>query len=815
MKKVKDILPYLLYAILCVGIGSGHIYTYIVFVVLIVLASIITNRRFIFPKSKFFLVLILFEITFSIGAILNKDFYITPAILPLLLYIAQFYIVTISKKISSEKMLASMAIGFSIHCLLNIVVNIDMTDRNLVDVWTGQVVAATSHALLLLFPLSFVTYALIFSQDRKYKFTAVIMLLIALAFSLRIGTRSIIIIFGGVFLLSLLSFFIKADNTTKMKIIMKISAVTLMMATIIGFNLFGVRDIIEDSNFYNRFTASDTAWSDGNRVQAFLSAPEILGQYPFGVERGDIKIGDINYIHNMWMDCWLQAGFAPAIILVIYFVMIFWIIVKRRKQVQMNDRILYAIVFMFCSLSFSIEPILKGNPIIFSIWVMFSCQMVLDARSNEVGENKTLRAYSLKKQRILWTTNVIMPYPARRLGVKAPVFGGWLIGLMKQIIKNGGYKLAIATVYGGKKFRRFDDGETIYYLLPCRDDTRYDSGLEYYWCKVIEDFRPALVHLHGTEFAHNLALQKACPDEKYLVSLQGLMGPISKKYLAGLSKKEIKKNRTFRDFVRGSILKDQKKFKKRSRYEAKILKNATAIVGRTEWDYNESLKIAGNKPYYKCNEILRDAFYDQNWNIREVEPHSIYVSQAGYPVKGFHILLEALPKLVEKYPDLKVYVAGPNILDRSTFRKRLLYSGYAKILENKIKKYGLEKNIIFIGEKTEAEVLECMKKSNVFVQCSVIENSSNSLGEAMLIGMPCVASDVGGTADLLDATKGEGLLYRFGDAKTLSELIGRVFDDFGLAIELGENAKKHAKIIYDKQKNTDTMLEIYEKVINL
>ena len=421
---------------------------------------------------------------------------------------------------------------------------------------------------------------------------------------------------------------------------------------------------------------------------------------------------------------------------------------------------------------------------------------------------------NFRGKRVLWTTNVIMPYPAKQIGKRSSVFGGWLVGLMKQIASREDYKLAIATVYDGNKIKRFNDGRIVYYLLPCKNDTKYSGDLEYHWREVVADFQPDLIHLHGTEFMHNLALQNACSNEKYLVSLQGLMGPISKKYLAGISKKEYRKNMTLRDFMRGSILKEQKNFCRRAEYEKMILKNANAIVGRTGWDHTNSLRIAGEGSYYKCNEILRDAFYGQDWNIRQVEPHSIYVSQASYPLKGFHILLEALPKLVEKYPDLKVYVAGPNILDRSTFRKRLLYSGYAKILENKIEKYGLEKNVIFIGEKTEAEVLEYMKKSNVFVQCSVIENSSNSLGEAMLIGMPCVASDVGGTADLLDAARGEGLLYRFGDARTLAELISRVFDDFGLAVELGENAKKHAKIIYDRQKNTDTMLEIYEKVIN-
>lgn len=418
-----------------------------------------------------------------------------------------------------------------------------------------------------------------------------------------------------------------------------------------------------------------------------------------------------------------------------------------------------------------------------------------------------------RENRILWTTNTIMPYPAQQLGKKPTVFGGWLNGLFNEIIKNKKYTLGIASIYDGKTLKKFYDNKVTYYLVPCKNDTVYQPGMEKSWQKIVEDFQPDLIHLHGTEYAHNLSLQKACPEKKYLVAIQGLLGPCAKVYMAGLSKNEIKKNMTVIDHLTGGIIGGQKSFEKRAKYEKQILKKATAIVGRTQWDYDESLKIAGDKPYFKCNEILRNAFYDQNWNIQNTEPYSIYVSQASYPIKGFHILLDALPDLVKKYPDIKVYVGGIDITDRSNFKKKIMYSGYAKILMNKIKNNNLEKHIIFLGEIPEENVLRHMKKCNVFVQCSSIENSSNSLGEAMLIGMPCVASNVGGTQDLL-IDKKEGLLYNFNDTETLAKYIDKVFSDDKFASALGKSAQKHAKITHNKQKNSKTMLKIYEKIIN-
>ena len=68
--------------------------------------------------------------------------------------------------------------------------------------------------------------------------------------------------------------------------------------------------------------------------------------------------------------------------------------------------------------------------------------------------------------KVFWIVNIVFPYPNKQMGDKNTPFGGWLIGLYNEMIKNKSVKLAIATVYNGKEYKSFDDGNTIYYLIP-------------------------------------------------------------------------------------------------------------------------------------------------------------------------------------------------------------------------------------------------------------------------------------------------------------------------------------------------------------
>lgn len=413
--------------------------------------------------------------------------------------------------------------------------------------------------------------------------------------------------------------------------------------------------------------------------------------------------------------------------------------------------------------------------------------------------------------KILWIVNTIFPYPAEQLKIQKSAFGGWLNGLAEQLKKQKDIEFGIASIYNGNEIKKYYDGIVTYYLIPCANALKYNKKIEKYWKEISQEFKPDLVHLHGTEYAHGLAFLKACPKIKVLTSIQGLVYRDTDVYFGNIDYKLINKNITLRDILKNDTLyKQRKKFEKRGKNEKEIIKKSTAILGRTTWDYVNTKNINKNLKYYISNETLRDSFYNDKWNPKDIERHSIFMSQGSYPIKGLHYMLETLSILKNTYPDVKLYVGGTNIINTNSFISKLKLSGYGKYIISLINKFNVKNNVIFTGILNEEEVKERMLKSNVFVLPSAIENSSNSLGEAMILGMPCVASNTGGTMDILEHKK-EGFLYPYTEPAMCAEYINKFFEDDDLCAEMGEKARKTTLLRHDPDMNLQRILEIYKE----
>ena len=89
---------------------------------------------------------------------------------------------------------------------------------------------------------------------------------------------------------------------------------------------------------------------------------------------------------------------------------------------------------------------------------------------------------------------------------------------------------------------------------------------------------------------------------------------------------------------------------------------------------------------------------------------------------------------------------------------RMKISAYGKYLQQLICRGNLEEKVVFLGRLSGEQMKEQYLKSNLFVCCSAIENSPNSLGEAMLLGVPCISADVGGISSVFEGGK-DGFLY--------------------------------------------------------
>ena len=417
--------------------------------------------------------------------------------------------------------------------------------------------------------------------------------------------------------------------------------------------------------------------------------------------------------------------------------------------------------------------------------------------------------------KILWLTNYPLPFVAEKIGLPTTVNEGWLIGLAKQLLEQG-HNLVFC-------FESIDLKENIififfnisFYGFHSRTLNKYNRVLKEKFSEVLKKERPEIIHIMGSEFPHSYSMYEACKinhlEKRCVISIQGLVSRYAKAYDLGIESQYKKKRLIWDLTVKDSILKNKKDYEKRGCYEEKLLQKIPNVIGRTMWDKLCVKQMNPVGQYFLCNEILRDVFYQNRWKIDKCIRHSIIVSQATYPVKGFHILLKAAGILKKKYDDLKIFVASRTGYLSAIKRPFFLNSDYANYIIMLIRRYDLEQHIEFLGSLDAENMCKTYLKSHVFVLPSTIENSSNSLGEAMLLGMPIVASYVGGLGSMMEHGV-EGLFFPLEEEYMLAAYIESLFENERLAVRLGEQANMRAVKTHEKEKNVEDILNCYWKI---
>ena len=102
-------------------------------------------------------------------------------------------------------------------------------------------------------------------------------------------------------------------------------------------------------------------------------------------------------------------------------------------------------------------------------------------------------------------------------------------------------------------------------------------------------------------------------------------------------------------------------------------------------------------------------------------------------------------------------------------------------------------------------------KSHVFVSASSIENSPNSVCEAMILGVPTVSSMVGGVANLLEHGK-EGFYYQADAPYMLAHYVKKVFENAEFAQVISGQARERAMLRHDTEKIIQELQGIYSEI---
>lgn len=405
--------------------------------------------------------------------------------------------------------------------------------------------------------------------------------------------------------------------------------------------------------------------------------------------------------------------------------------------------------------------------------------------------------------KVLWLCNIVLPDFSGEFGLRKHHTGGWLTGMLHQLEDREDLDIAVCCpIIDPERAKDGLCGKHKYYSFPFFS-SEYHNEVQERFQVIVKEYAPDVIHIWGTEYPHTLAMVNACEVlgllNRVVINIQGLVSAYAGHYFADVPPEY------WTMTVEGypTIQWEYEDFVKRGRYEIEAIQKVRHVIGRTDWDEVCTTRLNPDIQYHFCNEILREEFYHHigEWSYEACEKHSVFVSQAGYPIKGFHYLLKALPDVLRSYPDTHIYVGGSDIVQPGRTGNVRPYGQYVKFL---IEESGLEKCMTFLGERNEKEMIEQYKRANVFVSPSSIENSSNSVQEAALIGCPIVASYVGGTANYVHPGK-NGYLYQSNAEYMLGYYIKKVFAQRGFGCtDRGVYSIEHSPLDFQ------TLLQVYD-----
>lgn len=416
--------------------------------------------------------------------------------------------------------------------------------------------------------------------------------------------------------------------------------------------------------------------------------------------------------------------------------------------------------------------------------------------------------------KVFWITNI----PIGRIAVELfnkPMGGLWMDAMLAQLRKTGRVDFAIATTTPTKETIEKEYDGINYYLLPGGHAVYYkrpEKAAKAEWRSIFEKECPDVLQIWGTEYSHAVPALKVAKEMGIpsVVYIQGVMGAIEK-YADGLVKTSTRlRYITLRDIYRNQLWLNQNRwFKKRAEVEKKILELSGNIVVEHNWAEWMCKAINPGLGVFKIPLNINDVFFKKEWNVNSMEPHTIICNASGTAYKGLHVLLDALVLIKKEFPDVKLYVPGGTVIVNG-IKQRQNKPGYYSYVTDRIKKLHLEDSIVFTGYQTPAQLAERLSKANVFVLCSSVENHSSSLKEAMAIGVPSIASQVGGVTEYLENGK-NGFSYRYGEYECLAGGIVRLFREKELCQMVSKTAREKARE-YSNDDINRLVLSMYESL---
>jgi glycosyltransferase involved in cell wall biosynthesis len=289
--------------------------------------------------------------------------------------------------------------------------------------------------------------------------------------------------------------------------------------------------------------------------------------------------------------------------------------------------------------------------------------------------------------------------------------------------------------------------------------------------RTVHEIRPDVVHAHGTEAAYALtAVRSGIPC---LISIQGVITEY------------FKTNPNFR-------------FRIVRHYEQQAVQSARFFTCRTNFDSSFVRSQNANAQIFTIHEAMSPAYFHNVWKPDDSD-RILYVGSLEKR-KGIADLLRAvaLVKRVRRKCSLQVIGRGTE--------------EYTKSLRELCEREGITNDVQFLGFQPADQIAQRHLQAQVFVLPSENENSPNALAEAMVSGMPVIATRVGGIPSLVDDGQ-TGLLVPWGDPNALAEKIDWLLAHPQERERLGLNARRIARDRHNPDRVAEQTVDAYQEIL--
>lgn len=392
--------------------------------------------------------------------------------------------------------------------------------------------------------------------------------------------------------------------------------------------------------------------------------------------------------------------------------------------------------------------------------------------------------------RVLWFS----PTPSMYSSYSNSHNGGGWISSLEQIVRSvNDISLGVAFKLDGQKPKNIIDDVT-YYCIDSKS-----NGVQKY-IEIIDDFKPDIIQIFGSENEFGDICSQT--DIPVVIHMQGCLPPYHNAlFPVGMNKFDflIGRGLTLRRRFMG--WRSEPSFRRRAEHEINTIRSCKFFMGRTDWDKALVSLFNPTAKYFHCEEALRDSFLnmDKHWAPSSQDKIKIISVISNPWYKGVDLILKTA-KLLKQFTSMSFEW---NVYGVSDIR---FYEYKYGIFANNV-------NVNIRGSVGKEVLVNELCNSSVYVHPSYIDNSPNSVCEAQLIGIPVLATNVGGIPSLVK--DGEtGFLFPANDPYMLANLIKTIVNDVSLSEKISSAEISVAKARHNPDSIKTTLLNVYNYILN-